>query len=91
MKRPGTIREWLGVIFTAVAIIATVCVAYEALNQRVGVTEKDLVEVKADVKIHNVAIPEMRKDISYIREGIDDLKEGFGMPVKRRPIIDPNG
>jgi len=74
MKRPNGIKEWISLILMAVVILAGICIAYEALNQRQGVTEKAVAEVKADVKLHDTAITELKTDVKYIRLTVDEVK-----------------
>lgn len=74
MKKLNGIREWALFIFTAVGIIASICLAYQALNDRVGITEKTVAEVRIDVKLHNTAIVKMETKLENIAEDTKDIK-----------------
>lgn len=90
MKKPNGSREWMVFIFTAVGIIATICFAYQSLTDRVSVSEKSIEKIEGKVEFHDKSIIEMRKDIFYIMDGIDDLREYIGYSIKRRLVYDPN-
>ena len=75
MKRPNGLREWALFIFTAVGIIASIAVAYEALVQRVGVIEMKAEKAIVKDEFQDTAITELKTDVKYIRQGVDRIEE----------------
>lgn len=56
-------------------LIASIALAYGTLRERVSNNQKriDIVEIKADA--NETSIIEMRTDIKYIKQGIDEIKQ----------------
>lgn len=74
MKRPNGIREWITFIFMTAAFLASICIAYEALNQRVGVVEIKTEKTLVKVEFHDTAIVRMETKLDNIVEDTRDIK-----------------
>lgn len=71
MKNNEKIWRWTKLILAIVLPLLCAVYAYGRLNGRVESIETDIGKVSENEK----AIVELKTDIKYIKEGIDDIKE----------------
>lgn len=75
MKNNERIWRWARITITIGTLLVAVAVAYATLRERVNTNRGRLDTVEEKAETNQMVIIEMKTDIKYIKEGIDEIKE----------------
>ena len=69
------IPRMIQVIILLAGILVSVTLAYAAVNSRAKINSENIKEIKQKADSNQTAITSMKKDIEYIKKGVDEIKQ----------------